>query len=952
MHYVTKLEEVNGFSNDLIKTDVISLDIESTGLDAWEDDLLLVQAKVNNEIYIFDAKKLGSKTIRYIVSLINDSKKECIGHNIKFDIKFLERKTGELITNIYDTMVIEQVLHAGVMKKMPSLDELVEKYIGITLDKSVRKTFIDAKEITQEQLIYAASDVNHLEEIKKKQLEDAEKNNLRKVVDLENMLLPVVASMEINGVKLNQEHWLNLEKVYIRKEKETRKDFIEYAIKGTDFSKFKNAIECAEYFSIPVKNTIKETEFLTNLKEPEFLKEWFRDNFNIGSPYQVKAVLRNITGLDIKSTGERVLTPYKHDNEVVSLLLDFREAAKKVSTYGAVWLQHVNKYTGRVHAEFNQMGTATGRFSCVPLDTEILTTLGWKKYNEVSKGDKVIGFDIQTQEYTITTIRDIVVGKDYVGKLKANYSNDSNFIVGPKCTSNHKWIVKNDTIIGYAEASKIPNNFRVLLQPKKEFPNIDKSVLDPTQAYLLGWYLTDGFLTGKVNHGLGINLAKKRSIKLLFDYLDSNNIEYTVNKYKQYKNDSHYITAFHISSKIFEPIFEIFKSLSPSNLIMSLNIESKRAMFDAMLEGDGSMRREKKRYDRFGALETQYKNTCDYFELLSVSLGQPYNRRISTTRQGKKFVNYYLLQNENYANKNYRWKPEEFVDIWCPVTECGTWVMRQEHSVYITGNSDTPNMQNIPADSDDTPDEESYRAAFQPEEGNVLITSDYSQAELRLLAVVSGEQELIGGFIRGDDAHKVAATKLYHIPIEEVTKDQRRRGKTLNFSVVYGTSIWGLLFNFGIPINEGTQLLEDYFTGFNALDKFINLAGNKIVENLYSITPYGRKRFFEKRIVFADNKDREKYIASIKREGINHIIQGGSADMVKLAMIKIFYGNPFGDKLKILLQVHDEIVCEVAKDIAEDARKFILKCMQSAGERFLGEVPAVVDSKISYRWAH
>ena len=628
MHYVTKVEEINGFSKDLISTDVISLDIESTGLDAWDDELLLIQAKVNNNIYIFDTKKIGSKLTKYVVSLIKDSKKECIGHNIKFDIKFLERKTGELITNVYDTMIVEQILFAGLSRKMPSLDELVEKYCNRVLDKTVRKTFINAEEITQEQLIYAASDVTYLEEIKAKQLKDAEEKKLRKVVDLENMLLPVVASMEINGVKLNQEHWLKLEKLYIKKAKESEKNFIHYIISNVDFSNFKNTLECADFFAVFHKKTIKETEFLTNLTEPKFMEEWFIKNFNIGSSYQVKAVLQKITGLDIKSTGEKVVAPYAHKHEIVRLLLDFREASKKVSTYGAVFLKHVNKYTGRVHADFNQMGTATGRFS-----------------------------------------------------------------------------------------------------------------------------------------------------------------------------------------------------------------------------------------------------------------------------------------------------------------------------------SDTPNMQNIPADSDETPDEESYRAAFIAEEGNVVITSDYSQAELRLLAVVSGEQELINGFIRGDDAHKVAATKLYHIPIEEVTKDQRRRGKTLNFAVVYGTSKYGLLYNFGIPLKEGEELLNNYFAGFPTLDNFISLGGKRIEQLLYSVTPFGRKRFFEKKVIYKDSRERERYLAGIRREGINHIIQGGSADMVKLAMIKIFYGNPWGDKLRILIQVHDEIVCEVADDIKVEARKFILKCMEGAGEIFLKEVPAVVDSKISYRWS-
>jgi len=155
-------------------------------------------------------------------------------------------------------------------------------------------------------------------------------------------------------------------------------------------------------------------------------------------------------------------------------------------------------------------------------------------------------------------------------------------------------------------------------------------------------------------------------------------------------------------------------------------------------------------------------------------------------------------------------------------------------------SSDSPNMQNIPADQE-------YRKAFIASPGCKIITADYSQAELRLMGAVSGEPEIIHAYVNDQDLHKKTATFLFDVDIDNVTKEQRQKGKNLNFGIIYGISKFGLLHTFGIPIEEGEVLLYKYFQGYKVLKEFIEYAGDMVWKNLYSITPLGRKKIFLKK---------------------------------------------------------------------------------------------------------
>jgi DNA polymerase I-like protein with 3'-5' exonuclease and polymerase domains len=261
-----------------------------------------------------------------------------------------------------------------------------------------------------------------------------------------------------------------------------------------------------------------------------------------------------------------------------------------------------------------------------------------------------------------------------------------------------------------------------------------------------------------------------------------------------------------------------------------------------------------------------------------------------------------------------------------------------------------PNLQQIPKQVEDDP-EARYRECFIARPDHTLLTVDYNQAELRLLGAVANEPEFINAYIDGLDLHKLTASHIFGIEYDAVTKDQRSRGKSINFAIVYGSTAVGLAWNFGIPIEEGEVQLESYFAAYKYIDRFIKIAGEKIWKLQYSITPFGRKRFFEIPRLFEDGSEKYKIKQSVIRRGINTIIQGGSADILKLALVDIYYKNPFGDLLKLLLTVHDEGVWEVHNSVLEEADNFVVSTLESAEQVFLKDIPAKADSTLSRTWS-
>jgi DNA polymerase-1 len=624
-YYVTDLKYISQFQKDIFTANQVSLDTETTGLDCHSNTLILVQIKINNNSYILNAEKLGNKLLTYYISFIED--KLVIGHNIKFDIKFIKSATGIYLKNVYDTMIAEILSYSGIGKQFYSLKELVEKYCGITLDKEVREYFYKehkvGDDIPEDILEYSDNDIKYLEIIKEKQYKRFEETKMLNVLDLENRTIPVTASMEFNGIKLDVDAWKKLDEIAISETESSTNELKDKIVKDIiNYKKFDNALDLFNFLCIPVQKK-SDKELLKSIKETSFMELYLRDHINLNSNKQVLSILNNIYGLNLKDTNEKTLNKITN-NKLINDIINYRGISKKVTSFGEKFIENVNPVTGKIHSNFNQLGTRSGRYS-----------------------------------------------------------------------------------------------------------------------------------------------------------------------------------------------------------------------------------------------------------------------------------------------------------------------------------SSDPNLQNIVRESE-------YRTCFIADDDYVIITFDYSQQELRFLCVNFKESNMIKAFVNDIDLHTNTASLVLGVDIDRVTKDDRHIGKTLNFGIVYGISEWGLFKNFSIPLENGKKYIKNFYEkAYPSLSLYKDAVSKFVLNNLYSSTPIGRKRFFSLPTLYKDYKEKQMLEGSICRKGFNHVIQGGCADMTKLALCNIFYNNPFGDdKLKILMQVHDEIVCMARKDIANEAFEFIKNSMLEPERFFLKDiVPAKVEGKIDNCWS-
>ncbi|MGB0863177.1 MAG: DNA polymerase I [Saprospiraceae bacterium] len=257
-------------------------------------------------------------------------------------------------------------------------------------------------------------------------------------------------------------------------------------------------------------------------------------------------------------------------------------------------------------------------------------------------------------------------------------------------------------------------------------------------------------------------------------------------------------------------------------------------------------------------------------------------------------------------------------------------------------SSENPNLQNIPIRDEAG---RKIRKAFIPmDENHVLLAADYSQIELRLIAEISGDKSMIGAFQEGLDIHRATAAKVYEVPLEEVTSDQRRNAKTVNFSIIYGAGATNLSKQLGIPRKEAKVLIGQYFKQYDGLKAYMDTAVEKARENGYVITLKGRKRYLRN----IDSKN--SFVRSHdERNAINTPIQGSAADMIKVAMIQMdeaFKKHNF--KSKMILQVHDELVFDVLQSELEDVKKVVEEIMKNALPNL--KVPILVGMDTGKDW--
>ena len=263
-------------------------------------------------------------------------------------------------------------------------------------------------------------------------------------------------------------------------------------------------------------------------------------------------------------------------------------------------------------------------------------------------------------------------------------------------------------------------------------------------------------------------------------------------------------------------------------------------------------------------------------------------------------------------------------------------------AVAATGrlSSDNPNLQNIPV-RDERGRE--IRKAFVPEDGNIFFSADYSQIELRLIAHLSRDKNMIADFLSGNDIHAATAAKIFAVDIKDVTREMRNRAKTANFGIIYGISSFGLSERLTIGRKEAKDLIDGYFNSYPGVKRYMDESIRKAREQGYVTTMFGRRRYLR------DILSRNQVVrGNAERNAINAPLQGSAADIIKIAMVRIH------EKMKsqkwasmMILQVHDELIFEVVPEEFEKLKEMVIHEMTHAVEL---DIPLKVDWGTGKNW--
>ena len=265
-------------------------------------------------------------------------------------------------------------------------------------------------------------------------------------------------------------------------------------------------------------------------------------------------------------------------------------------------------------------------------------------------------------------------------------------------------------------------------------------------------------------------------------------------------------------------------------------------------------------------------------------------------------------------------------------------------AVTATGrlSSTNPNLQNIPIRTEQG---RQIRRAFVPSDSDhLLLSADYSQVELRLMAHLSGDEALIEAFRHGEDIHRATAARLFGIPLAEVTPEHRRKAKTANFGIIYGISAFGLKQRMGnITMEEAKRIIDGYFTAYPKVKEYMERVVAQARETGYVETIFGRRRYLP------DIRSANSVVRSLaERNAINAPIQGSAADIIKIAMNRIHREFAVrGIRSKVILQVHDELVIDMLREEQEEVTALVREAMEHAARL---RVELVVECGVGENW--
>ncbi len=358
---------------------------------------------------------------------------------------------------------------------------------------------------------------------------------------------------------------------------------------------------------------------------------------------------------------------------------------------------------------------------------------------------------------------------------------------------------------------------------------------------------------------------------------------------------------------------------------------------------------EKAIYDSVGGMRFNINSTKQLGDILFEQLKLPTGKKNKTgysvsadvieSLRGKHAMVDYLLEYRQLAKLKSTYV-DGLLALMDPVTGRVHTTFSQTTASSGRLSSSNPNLQNIPVRTEVG---RQIRRAFLADPSYVLLTADYSQFELRILAHITHEPRLVEAFQHDEDIHTITAASLFNVPASQVTKDQRRLAKTVVYAVLYGQSAFGLAQITGMSNLEASEFIKRYHETFPHIKGYVDSTLNQARKQGYVNTLYGRKRFFPDMhgLPFSERQ-------ALEREAINMPIQGGNADLIKIAMIRIQHAiEQQRMKTRMILQVHDELVFEVPVEELDKARNLAKREMEGVAKL---DVPIKVEMKLGKNW--
>jgi DNA polymerase I-like protein with 3'-5' exonuclease and polymerase domains len=920
-HYITDEQGLVGLQDYFKRVSVFTIDTETQVTKTFVPRRIrTIQLGDKNEAYVIDllpfAQRAGfnlaapisdyrafdgfSEIVSVLRPVLESKQWLKVGHNLQFDYEMLKWCLGIRMWNLYDTLLAEKVLYAGLrsfdIKGFWALDDLVARYAGLQIDKSNQTSFDLESPITEDQLVYCALDCRLPMAIKGAQYDKLNKANLLYTCQIEFDAIPAFGDMKLNGLKLDKDKWMaEVNKVKADHLKNVAK--LDQWLLPIVGSKTLPNYDLDALEHIWKTTTDKEAranarkEFMACRKNLRICRENM-DSYegdsaiNYGSNTQLLAALRKL-GFSAKvlpDTNDRTLKMCaenpkldmkglkKTDPEykkvgLIDVIRLYRETKKVLTTYGEGFIRdYIDPDTGLIHASIIQLAAETGRTSsrnpnCFSEDTEVLTKRGWLLFSALKEDDLVAQYDLNNKEISFA-LPEGYVNRRHVGYLLSICTEEQ---IDLLMTEDHSCLLQDRKTRQFIKvtANKYRSDYRQIGAGIYAGGNISVST---SKLTVIAALQADGHIR-KDGYGIEFVFNKLRKSERLEDALIASGVSYTKRpKGKGYRFYISQVPDWLQDKKFF------------SGWILDLDRESFNFLAEEIWFWDGCLARR-------SMFSSNIKTNTDWAQILTVLTGRRGKVRAYKMPSGNlnwqvdaSSNDYSLTTNHTSTKVKYSGK------VYCVKMPKGTVIVRRNGKVAVTGQ-----CQNIPKGSD-------WRACFVARPGYKLITMDYNGCELRILAEYSREKVFIEAFLKGWDVHSVGAEIIFedewkNAAVQEpykVTKDNKeewipacayyfkennslnKKGevvstgrdhekcfcpkhkelrdqiKSVNFGIAYGMEAKKLSEAVGCTEEEAQKLLDKYRKAFPRLIAYLSESGKFAVTKMESRTLAQRRRLFHK----------------------------------------------------------------------------------------------------------